>query len=113
MPLTERTLTVEDHSPVRKQHINSKFSREVKLVALSDYVSASIHLRKFLLGRLAMALIERGKPAGSGSRHIDIWIKDRVEAGEEHPYQIGPRIAVHHRATDSHELGLVLLGTTM
>ena len=41
-----------------------------------------------------MALVKRGEPAGTGSKHINIryfWIKDRVDSGE---------VSVEHTPTE-------------
>jgi hypothetical protein len=81
-----------------KQHIVTKSSTEAELVALSDYASAGISIKNFLEAQgyevecnlmqdnmSTMALIKRGRPGASGSRHISIryfWLSDRAAAGE-------------------------------
>ena len=91
-----------------KQKIVTKSSTEAELVALSDSVSQSIHMRNFLIAQgyamgpvsvyqdnmSCMAIVKKGGPCSERSRHINIryfWLCSKVDTGE---------IVIIHLSTD-------------
>ena len=82
-----------------KQKIVTKSSTEAELIALSDSVSQSIHMRNFLMAQgyamgpvilyqdnmSCMSIVKKGGPCSERSRHINIryfWLCSKVDTGE-------------------------------
>ena len=87
------------YAKASKQKMNTKSSHESELIALSDGGGQVLWSREFLLEqgyKIGPAIvfqdnmstiqsIQKGRPCGEKSRHINLryfWLKDRVESGE-------------------------------
>ena len=87
------------YAKLGKQKFNTKSSHESELVSLSDGGSAVLWSREFIIAQgynvksavihqdnmSTIASINKGRPCGEKSRHINIryfWLKDRVDTGE-------------------------------